>query len=427
MAVFKKTTGRCQGHYSGLPGNLLIIKQENTNIAQPFPMTQSFSFTRVFSNACTGMLMFGMVIITLGSILPELAAKFQLDEVRTGTLTSLLPVGILLGSLIFGPVVDRYSYKYLLVACSILIVIGLEGIANTGNYHILQVSLLCIGVGGGAMNGGTNALVADISSGRRRSANLSFLGVFFGVGALGVPLLLGFLSKYFSHYSIVAAIGALLVLPIGFFLFTKFPEPKQKHSIPIRQSLRLLKDLNLLLLGVILFFQSGIEGIISNWSTLFLIETGVFSLQYALFALSGFVMSLTLTRIVLTFLLNRIRSYQVLVVSVLLALAGIAWLTISSLVAGKIIGLALLGAGLAAGFPIILSYVGALYPSLSGTAFGLVLALGLSGNIFFNFLMGLLSTSYGLKVYSPLLISCLLGMIMVLSVTLKLIAKRTYI
>jgi MFS family permease len=93
----------------------------------------------------------------------------------------------------------------------------------------------------------------------------------------------------------------------------------------------------------------------------------------------------------------------------------------------ELIGLALLGVGLAAGFPLVLSYVGTLYPKMSGTAFSLVLVIGLAGNIILNFIMGLISGSTGIKVYPILLMLCALCMAATLIVTLKRISKNTYI
>ena len=391
-------------------------------------MNSQYSFNKVFAAACLGMLMFGMVIITLGSILPPLIEKFQLDEVSAGILTSLLPLGILIGSLMFGPVADRHSYKYLLVVSSSIIIAGMEGIAYTNNLILLEGSILFIGVGGGAINGGTNALVADISSseGNKRSSNLSFLGVFFGVGALGMPLLLGFLSAHFNYFQIIAAAGYALILPTILFTVIQYPMAKQGHGIPLSKSLGLIKDPSLILLGLILFFQSGVEGIISNWSTLFLVTESDFIHDHALFALSVFVLSLTLARLVLTLILNKARSYKVLVVSVSIAFAGVISLMVS-FPNNEVVGLAMLGAGLAAGFPIVLSYVGSLYPNLSGTAFSLVLVIGLAGNILLNFLMGLISKSVGIGVYPILLLVCTISMVAVLLITLKRISKNTYI
>ena len=72
----------------------------------------------IFWAACFGILLFGIGLITLGSIATDLKTKFNLDDVSAGTLFSILPIGILTGSLIFGPVCDRYGYKIILIiAC----------------------------------------------------------------------------------------------------------------------------------------------------------------------------------------------------------------------------------------------------------------------------------------------------------------------
>ena len=61
--------------------------------------------------------------------------------------------------------------------------------------HLLSFAqYLSFGVSGGIINGGTNAVVSDISEGHK-GADLSLLGVFFGLGALGMPLVLGALQK----------------------------------------------------------------------------------------------------------------------------------------------------------------------------------------------------------------------------------------
>ena len=69
----------------------------------------------VYAAACTGMLLFGVSLISLGTILPGITATFTLDEKMTGSLVTLLPIGLLIGSLVFGLIVDRYGYKYLLI------------------------------------------------------------------------------------------------------------------------------------------------------------------------------------------------------------------------------------------------------------------------------------------------------------------------
>jgi MFS transporter, FHS family, glucose/mannose:H+ symporter len=283
--------------------------------------TDNYNRRLVFAAACIGMLLFGIVLISLGSLLPSLTKKFVMNEIAAGSLVTLLPFGILAGSIVFGPVVDRYGHKALLIICSLLVLIGLEGIAFADSFFILQISIFLIGFGGGVLNGGTNALVADISS-EGKGAKLSLLGVFFGIGALGMPAVLGLLSNYFSYEDITAGIGLFIILPVIFFFTIKFPEPKQPQGLPIKQGFTLIKDPVLLLFGFILFFESGMEGLVNNWTTTFLMNDIGVNSEKALFALSYFVLALTLTRLLLGGLLKKVSSSMVLFISIGIVLSG---------------------------------------------------------------------------------------------------------
>jgi MFS transporter, FHS family, glucose/mannose:H+ symporter len=45
----------------------------------------------------------------------------------------------------------------------------------------------------------------------------------------------------------------------------------------------------------------------------------------------------------------------------------------------------------------MLGYIGQLYPKLSGTAFSIVLVIGLIGNTLINYLFGVISNAYGIN------------------------------
>ena len=73
-----------------------------------------FNKKLVFWAACAGHFLFGIGLITLGSVAPDLRMKFSIDELSSGTLFSIMPIGIFTGSLIFGPICDQYGYKLLI-------------------------------------------------------------------------------------------------------------------------------------------------------------------------------------------------------------------------------------------------------------------------------------------------------------------------
>jgi len=358
------------------------------------PGTKSYSNNLAFTAASLGMLLFGIVLISLGSVLPHLRDLFQLSDLSTGSLLSILPLGMLIGSLVFGPVVDRFGYKILLLSCSILVFAGLEGIALASNIIILRISIFLIGFAGGAINGGANALAADTAE-KDRGARLSLLGVFFGVGALGVPFLLGLLSDVLAYDRILFWIGIFVLLPLIFYLLIDFPPPKHPQGIPLKAAGRLLKNPLIILSGFILFIQSGMEGLANNWSTTYLQGNKEFLSQHALFSLTCLVAGMTIMRLILGWALQYVRSHLVLLGSVGLSIAGSLIILLTETQFANYAGMTILGAGLAACFPVIMGQVAGKYKHLSGTALSIVLVLALLGNMLCNYGMGVVANTWG--------------------------------
>lgn len=222
-------------------------------------MSNSYHKNLVFTAACIGMCFFGVSMITLGAVLPSLIAKLNLSELQTTSLVTFLPLGMLAGSLIFGPIVDRFGHKALLVPSCIIVLLGMEGLAFFESVPLLQASIVGIGLGGGILNGETNALVSDISGESEKGSRLSFLGMFYGLGALGIPMLLGSLSKHYSFETILLGIGVVMLAGIIFCIPVRFPAPKQAQGFPVKEGLGLLKESSLLLLSFILFSKAALR------------------------------------------------------------------------------------------------------------------------------------------------------------------------
>ncbi|RPD40698.1 MFS transporter [Chitinophaga barathri] len=350
----------------------------------------------VFIAACLGLLLFGITLITLGAVVLDLRLKFGLDGVAAGTLFSIMPIGILTGSLFFGPICDRYGYKLLLVLACLGLGLGFQGIAHAGSLTWLKASIFLFGLSGGVVNGATNAVVADITM-RGKGASLSLLGVSFGIGALGMPQVLGALKHHYQWFEIVSAVGWLTLAMALMFAIIRFPPAKHQQGFPLAQAGRLFSDLTLVMIGFFLFFQSSFEAIINNWTTTYLTAGDHMEEQAALYALSLYVAGFTVMRLLSGTVLRTVPPAGMLVVSLLLMPAGIVLLQVSSSFVWSAAGLILLGAGLAGGFPIMLGFVGERYAAHSGTAFSFVLVIALIGNMLVNYMMGLIVQAYGVQ------------------------------
>jgi fucose permease len=261
---------------------------------------------------------------------------------------------------------------------------------------MLKLFILLIGIGGGAINGATNALVSDISE-KEKGANISLLGVFYGLGALGMPLVLGLLKNIISFEMIVALVGVITFLSGVYFLIIKFPPPKQARGVPLTRTLNLVKDKVLITIALFLCFQSGFEGIINNWTTTYLINRLAVGQSSALYALSLFVAGMVIMRLLIGSIFRSFSSKKLLIISFLLILTGLILLKASLSFNISVAGLVLLGAGLSGGFPIMLGFVGNLYSELSGTAFSLVFFIALIGNTLLNLLMGFVAQKFGIE------------------------------
>lgn len=366
--------------------------------------------------ASASIFLFGAGLTTLGSVIPDLKKKFLLDEIGVGAIFSILPFGILSGSLLFGVIADRFGYRLMLGVSCLLMFLGLRGIAFTDSLWILKLAVFCFGTGGGAINGGTSAAVSDISE--QKAAALNLLGVFFGLGALVLPLIFGAFRGYAGNEIIVMILSWLSFLTALTIIFIHFPLPKHLSKFPLAEAVGLFRNKFLLLIAFFLFCQSSFEGIINNWTTLYLTGHFSFPAQKALFALSILMIGMTVTRLITGTIFRNSDPKLIISASLLLILAGTLLLHLGGTFPLAASGLFLMGSGLAGGFPIMLGFVGKRFPELSGTAFSFVLVIALFGNMLVNYFMGIISQRYGISqlmsfCYAELILMSIIGFLII--------------
>lgn len=379
-----------------------------------------YNTQKVYAAACLGIIFFGISFTVMGAVLPSMSAKYALSAVASSLLVSFLPFGLLSGSLLFGPIVDKFGYKNLFIISAILLSGGLLGLSAFNNFSMLRACIFLIGLGGGILNGVTNAIVAEIYDERKRASRLSYLGMTYGIGALAVPLVMSYLSEYYSFEIILVWTALFVLLSTVYFGIIRFPEPKFRQSFPVKDALRMIKHPTLLLISFILFFQSGLEGLVSNWSTTYL-EFLQIPMSQGLKALSIHVLGITIARLILGYTLGKLRTDYILAGGLVLSFVGMLLLIYSTSFLVASVALFLLGMGLAGVFPIFIGSLGSLYKEMTGTAIGIALFIALSGNTLLNLFMGYISHRYEIESFPPFLIVCIFFQIILI------VAGRKYI
>lgn len=357
----------------------------------------------------TGIFLFGISMVIIGSILPVLKVRFGMTDIEAGGLFSVLPIGLLIGSVSFGPIVDRFGYRGVLSVASLFLAMGFMGIAYSPTVSLLSLCIFFFGMGGGAINGGTSALVSDLSEGRAKIINLNWLGLFYGVGAFSMPFALSRVSD--DSLIVVLLIAAVLsILSALGFLIIKYPISVEKEKVSIRLIPQFIKNKLFMTIAFYLFFQSAFEAMVNNWSVSYFIDALGTEQNKALVALSYSVLGLIAMRLLIGSVFKKMNHHKIIALSLALLAMGTLVLIVRISVINSL-GMILLGAGLASGFPVMLGLVGEMFKEISGTAFSFAMLIALTGNTIVNYLIGVLTNTYGMRVYMYVVAAVVLFMV----------------
>jgi len=376
-----------------------------------------FNKNLIFIACCAGLAFFGVTMLALGPLLSHLGEG-------ANALPATLSIGIIIGTLLFGPVMDKFGYKWLLIAGSAMALLGIQGLANMADMLLLHASMLLLGIGGGILNGETNALVAEIYDDKSRGGRLSMLGAFYCIGALLWTLLNYFIKDAFSlPLNLISAIMAAFIV---FFIAISFPKAKPANTVSLaNNTLKLLKYPSLILFAFLLFFQSGFEGITGNFTVRFLENTHGIATSVATLSLTWFTVGMLAGRLPLGFLMKKLHDSLILYLYLSVALIGVALLCFAPAMLWVYAATALIGFGVGATYPVVFNYLGGAFKELSGTAFSIAIFIGLCGQFTFNKVIGILFDGKQFN-YFPIAMAFALVMIICLLPVAKSKLKNNY-
>ncbi|MGH2524772.1 MAG: MFS transporter, partial [Anaerolineales bacterium] len=170
--------------------------------------------------ACLGAFLFGVVSAFWGMVVPELEKKLG----RAATILLANSLGLVIGSLVAGPLIDRAGNKLVLAAGVALVAAAIFGLGRVGSIGSGFVMAMMVGAGGSAIVTAANTLVAEITSDATRGLWSNITNNFFAVGAFIAPIVLARLiaggATLKRIATLLAVIGAAVCL---YYLLLSFP------------------------------------------------------------------------------------------------------------------------------------------------------------------------------------------------------------
>jgi fucose permease len=352
----------------------------------------------LFASVCAGIFVFGIVFALLGVLfgLPEMRARLGINLAQQGDLFLLLYLGIFLATLAAGPSMDHFGHRPVLLLSAVLTSAAMLLFNAADNFALAGTAAIVLGFGGGGLNTATNAFVSE-ACGEARGPMLNYLGIFFGFGALFLPLLAASLSHWFTISQMLVAAASLSAICAVTYAALKFPPPRGAGSSTIAALGRAARDPLALLFALVLFCQSGNEAVVGGWTSTFLGSRGA-NARTAMWILAGFWASMMVGRLFAGRLLRRYGKPQIVLAGALGTILGCAILLASSNHAAMTGGVLLVGLSFSGIFPTVLAMAGDRFAESAGTVFGFLFAVALVGGMTFPWAAGHLAQAYGVAI-----------------------------
>jgi fucose permease len=314
---------------------------------------------------------YGMQATLLGTLLPELSKTFT--PAQGGSIASVQSLGLVVASLLTGPVIDRAGAKAGVLCGLGLIALSLSLLPSAHTYLPLALTMLLLGLGGGVISTSSNTMASSLG-GAHGASMINLLNVFFGLGGLATPALGGF----FSPAVLCLVIALFAVSTLIFYTLTPFSVPAGRHGLSVSDGKLLLRPV-FLLLALFLFLYVAAEVGIWNWLAAYLTAKGMPETQ-ALHVLSfGFATGIITGRLIASRVLIRFRPSTVTLACSLLMAITTSALLLSTGPAGAGIAVFCAGLSMAPVYPTTLALVSDAFPRGTATAIGIAVTMGWIG------------------------------------------------
>ena len=184
----------------------------------------------------------GFDVLAISFAAPGIATEWGIDRAMLGVVLSMELFGMALGSVLIGNLADRIGRRPTIIACLVVMAIGMFGASQASSVAMLSAVRLFTGIGIGGMLSATSAMVAEFSNDRRRGLNMTLNIAGYSTGAILGGLVASSLLASSGDWRTVFVFGGamtLVALPLAWFLL-----PESIESLVARRPANALQSLN---------------------------------------------------------------------------------------------------------------------------------------------------------------------------------------
>src|SRR5579863_3141612 len=336
--------------------------------------------------AILAIFIYGMIAAMLGTILPELSERFHLTPTQNGTIAFVQALGLILASLGVGPLLDTQGDKIGLILGLASIAVALFLLPRASGFRPILLLLFLLGMGGGIVVTGANALANSVS-GEHSAIALNLVNLFFGLGGLATPFIAANIFKKNSS-RLCYTVASLTVVALVVQALSKMPAPSGNAQFLLADIGPILGRPLLFMLGLFLFLYITCEVGVWNWLPRHLIAQGIPESRALNILSLGFALGLLIGRVAVSPILAHAPAIDV-TLGASVAMAITTFLMLQTNKPGPAFALVFVaGLSMAPVFPTTLAITGAAFPRMTGTALGFVITCGWVGLAVSSWIIG---------------------------------------
>jgi FHS family glucose/mannose:H+ symporter-like MFS transporter len=334
---------------------------------------------------CAMITALGALATSISSLLDRIAEAIDLAPSSVGVFISVYMIGSCLSAFFGGSLADRLGKRRVIAAGTLLLSLGLVGVAALNGAALIFAGFFVLGVGFGPSESMGSALLTD-ENGPRATLWMNLSQIGFGIGAIAAPALIAAHLANGGGYKAV-----FLLCAVAFFaFFLVMSLGGRGNSVKVNpesgvNSFLLLKDGKFRLYAVLIFLYMGFESVAPAYLKRLFLEKGAGE-ETATLTISLFWAAMLVCRLIGAFLSGK-ELFSVKFFT-LFVIAGIVLTLAAPNDALRIAGVSLYGFGCGPVWTMIFVLSARVFPDRIGAAYGVMMLFSTAGGAVFPAVIG---------------------------------------